>query len=355
MLILQKYLFREGLAASLLSLFVFVVIIVALFFAEIMGDAAQGRLPAGSVLFLLLLRLPEALHMVGPLALLSGVLLTLGRLGDESETVVMRAGGFDYRRALWPIALLSLSWAAGLLLLAGWVAPAAADRTAGLLEEAARQALLGGLQPGRFNKLDQGRLTVYVGRVDRSEGTLGDILVQFDDERYPEVLTARRGRVWVDPADGSRYLSLLDGQQVRHATQPDDGGLREIRFERNDLRLPRPSLAGMGEEVTLALPALWPADSPAQYRERHWRLAAPLAALVLGLLAVPLASRLPRQGRFGSLVIALVIYLVYSNAIHAGLVLMEQRGVQAGPGLWPLHAGLGLLMILMLARQWQRW
>jgi lipopolysaccharide export system permease protein len=67
---------------------------------------------------------------------------------------------------------------------------------------------------------------------------------------------------------------------------------------------------------------------------------------MLALLAVPLSQRLPRQGRFGSLVLALVIYLFYSNAIHAGLILMEQRGVSSGPGLWPVHLLLAVIAVL---------
>ncbi len=355
MLILQKYLFREGLVASLASLLVFIVIILALFFAEVMGDAAQGRLPASSILLLLVLRLPEALQMVGPLALMTGVLLTVGRMGEQSELVVMRSGGLELGRALLPVMMLALLWSASLLAVAGWLAPWASDRTGQMLEDAARHALLSGLQPGRFNKLDQGRLTVYVGRVDRSDGSLGDILVQFDDERYPELLTANRGRLWIDPDDGTRYLSLLDGQQVRHAVDPDDGGMREIRFERNDVRLPQPTTDGLGDETRKSLPDLWPATTSAEFREWHWRLASPIAALILAMLAVPLAVRLPRQGRFGSLVAALILYLVYSNAIHAGLLWIEQRNLSAGLGLWPLHALLAAAMCLMLIRQWRRW
>jgi len=268
---------------------------------------------------------------------------------------VMRGGGLGFRASVMPMVVLSLLWAAGLLAVAGWLAPWASDRTGQMLEDAARQALLSGLQAGRFNKLDQGRLTVYVGRVDRSDGSLGDILVQFDDERYPELLTAARGRLWIDPEDGTRYLSLLDGQQVRHAASPGDGGMREIRFERNDVRLPQPSMEGFGEETSKPLSALWPASTAAEFREWHWRLAAPVAALVLGMLAVPLAVRLPRQGRFGSLVVALILYLFYSNAIHAGLLWMEQRGLSAGPGLWPLHGALTAMMLLLLVRQWRRW
>jgi lipopolysaccharide export system permease protein len=356
MLILQRYLLREGLIASILSLMVFLGVVSALFLAELLGDAAQGRLPAASVVMLLILRLPEAILLVGPLSLMTGLLLVLGRLHEQSELVVMRASGTSYPASLFPVVVLALGWSVGLVAVSGWLAPAAVDRTANLMADAARYAVVAGLQPGQFESLDQGRLTIYVGAVTRGDGELSDVFVQHSDAGFEELLSAARGRLWTDADDDARYLSLIDGHQVRHASTLTDQGMRDMQFARNDIRLPMPTVSSGAEgELVQTLPQLWPPESPLQRRELHWRLAAPLAALMLGLLAVPLAHRLPRQGRFGSLVLALGIYLIYSNAIHAGLVVMEQREAVSGPGLWPLHGLLALMVAVLLARQWKQW
>jgi lipopolysaccharide export system permease protein len=37
------------------------------------------------------------------------------------------------------------------------------------------------------------------------------------------------------------------------------------------------------------------------------------------------------------------------------LVVMEQRGVVSGPGLWPVHAVVGLVALILIVRQWRRW
>lgn len=356
MLILHRYLLREGLLASLMSLVVFLGVISALFLAELLADAAQGQLPGRSVLLLVLLRLPEAAMMVGPLALLTGLLLALGRLHEQSEMTIFRAAGAGYAKCFAPVAALAGVWAAGLLLIAGWAAPYALERTTELMAEAARQAVLAGLQPGRFERFDRGRITVYVGGIDQTDGSLEDILIQHADPDQPELLSARRGRLWLNPDDGQRYLSLLDGHQVRHGPDPVAAPLREMRFARNDVRLPSPELGdGVDAEMVSRLPQLRQAETPQQRREWQWRIAAPLAALVLGALAVPLSDRSPRQGRWGSLVIALGLYLIYSNAIQAGLVLMEQRAAVSGPGLWPVHGVLALAAAALWIRHQRRW
>lgn len=356
MLILHRYILRESLLASLMSLAVFLGVISALFLAELLGEAAQGQLPAAGVLLVLLLRLPEAAMMVGPLALLTGLLLALGRLHEQSEMTVIRVGGSAFSRTFAPVLLLVSAWAAGLLAIAGWVAPFAVERSSEVMTAAARQALVAGLQPGQFERFDGGRLTVYVGGFDSGDGSLTEVLIQHADPEQPELITASAGRLWMDPVDGTRYLSLVDGQQVRHGLDPGASPLRDLQFARNDIRLPGPDSAeSLDAEMTARLPALMRPGSPDQRRELQWRLAPSLAALVLGALAIPLSYRSPRQGRWGSLVLALGLYLFYSNAIQAGLVMMEQRSAMGGPGLWPVHGALALAAGLLWSRQRRRW
>ncbi|MDZ7791267.1 MAG: LPS export ABC transporter permease LptF [Xanthomonadales bacterium] len=355
MLILQRYILKQGLLASLLSLLVFLGVVSALFLAELLGEAAQGELPGASVLLMLALRLPEAIMLVGPLALLTGLLMTLGRLQEESELVVMRSGGLAYRRLLRPIIVVAALWAGGLLLVSGWVSPMAVERSATLLADAARNAMVAGLRPGQFDRLNQGRTTIYVGGIDRRSDELSDIFIQHMEAGSTQLLAASRGRLWLPGEDEGRYLLLRDGYQVQHASKRLGGEIREMRFARNELRLPAPKDMTVESESAYRLPDLWPAESPAERREWHWRLAAPMAGILLGLLALPLSSHKPRQGRHASVVAALVLYLVYSNAVHGGLILMEQHDAMRGPGLWPVHGALALLVVLLFWRHWRSW
>lgn len=355
MLILQRYILRQGLLASLLSLAVFLGVVSALFLAELLGEAAQGELPGGGVLLMLVLRLPEAIMLVGPLALLTGLLMTLGRLQEESELVVMRSGGLAYRRLLRPIVVVAVLWAGGLLAVSGWLSPMAVERSATLLADAARNAMVAGLRPGQFDRLNQGRTTIYVGGIDRRTDELSDIFIQHMEDGSTQLLTAGQGRLWLPGEDEDRYLLLRNGYQVQHAAEPLDGAIREMRFGRNELKLPSPKDTQVESESRSLLPQLWPPETPSERREWHWRLAAPMAGLLLGLIALPLSSRKPRQGRHASVIAALVLYLVYSNAVHGGLIVMEQHDVMHGPGLWPVHGALALLAAGLYWRHWRSW
>ncbi len=356
MLTVHRYLWRECLNACLMSLGVLLGVVLALFLAELLADAAQGRMPAVSLLVLLLLRIPEGVMLVGPLALLTGLLLALGRLDEQRELVVLRVSGLGWSSFSKPLAGLTVLWAVGLLLVAGWLAPLAVDRSAQILSEVARQAVLAGLRPGQFVPMEQGRLTVYVGTVDQSSGSVGDLFIHHQGLDGPEIITAARGQLRFDAASGARYLTLEDGQQVRHPAAVSGGPLRELEFKRNELRLPDPEAhAATDAPGRATLPALWPPSEPAERRELHWRLAPAIAAVGLGLLAVPLARRRPGQGRFGPVMLALILYLVYSNLVHVALIGMDQRDSMSGPGLWPVHALVLAAGLLLAWRDYTRW
>lgn len=355
-MILQRYILREVIQACLMSLAVFVGVILSLFLAELLGDAAQGQLPTGSVFWLLFLRIPEALLLVGPLALMVGILMGLGRLGESSELAVQRASGMPFQAVLSPIALWALLWAAGLLAVSGWAGPAAYERSSALMIDLARTALVSGIRPGQFDRLDEGRITLYVGAIDRDSGDLSEVFVYLDDGEEAEVLSAPSGRIWIDENDQRPYLTLYEGRQLRHVGKLQSAKRRQIEFMRNDLRLPAPQVnGGESDELTLRLPELLPLNSPQRFHEWHWRWAPPLAAILLAMLAVPLAQAGPRQGRFGAVVLALVVYLGYTNLVHAALVWLERRELASGPGLWPLHGVVLAGVMLLLLRQWRRW
>ncbi len=72
-------------------------------------------------------------------------------------------------------------------------------------------------------------------------------------------------------------------------------------------------------------------------------------ALVLMVLAVPLARLRPRQGRFGRIGIAILAYFLYSLLLDAARTWVEDGTVPELVGMWWVHAialcvGLWLLV-----------
>lgn len=352
-MILPRYLYRQTLVIALMTLLVLMGVVLALFLAELLSQAAQGQVIGASVLALLVLKLPEALLMVAPLALLVGILLALGQAAERSEVIIARASGVSYVVCFAPLVGLALMWSLAVVFIGGWVAPWAMQQTQSVLERGAEQALLASLQPGQFDRFDQGRVTVYIASIDANQGELTEVFLQHAANGSEEVVSAPKGRLWHDPADQSRYLSLQDGHQLHRSVE---GEWMRVRFASNDVRLPAAAESEVSEtEMGMTLAELTPANTPLERREWHWRVASPMGSLLLGLLAIPLAWRSPRSGRFGSVVLAMVVYLIYSNCVHVGLVWMEDANSLIGPGLWPIHASLALLVAGLWLWRWRQW
>ena len=117
---------------------------------------------------------------------------------------------------------------------------------------------------------------------------------------------------------------------------PGQDDFRLLRFARNDLRLPDNGNDEPGEAIRRAAPTaeLWRSEEPLQRAELHWRLAPPLSALVLALLAVPLSRSNPRQPRYAGLIVAILAYVVYANLLALGRAWLAQEQLAFAAGLW---------------------
>jgi lipopolysaccharide export system permease protein len=120
-----------------------------------------------------------------------------------------------------------------------------------------------------------------------------------------------------------------------------------MRYAENELQVPdREPEAEADKLEAVATPALWRQDAAPARAELNWRLATPLVALVLGLLALPLGRGEPRQARYGRLLAALLVY------INAMILLVLGKGWLA-TGVVPGWLGLWWLLVpLALGTAW---
>ena len=85
--------------------------------------------------------------------------------------------------------------------------------------------------------------------------------------------------------------------------------------------------------------------------ELAWRAGLPLIAINLMLLGIPLAYQNPRRSRTINLVMAVLIYLTYSNLLNVVQSQIEQGKMPFGVGLVVLHAVVLALVVFIF---WMR-
>ena len=69
----------------------------------------------------------------------------------------------------------------------------------------------------------------------------------------------------------------------------------------------------------------------------QWRLSIPLLVIVVTLLAVPLSRTNNRQGRFGKLLPAIVLYFTYLVSLNAMRGAIESGSVPVSVTMLPVH------------------
>ncbi|MDX1557155.1 MAG: LptF/LptG family permease, partial [Xanthomonadales bacterium] len=208
--ILQKYVLREWFWTLLAVVLVLMTVMVALAFGELLSDVANGRIPTGLLGLLMLLRMPEALGTIVPLAVFVAITWGLGRLYRDQEMAVMRASGFSWPMLLRPLFNLVLPIAGLVLISALFVAPRAAQMQQLKLEEAFRTASEWGLRTGQFHVLRGGDTVLYVESVEPDGRTLNNIFIQQRNDDREQVWIAREGYYWLDEDRAPDFARTVD-------------------------------------------------------------------------------------------------------------------------------------------------
>lgn len=350
---LDRYLLRETAGAALAVTLVLLAIMLSARFARFLGAVATGDLPRDLLAQVVGLSSVQYLVLLLPAALLLAVMLTLGRLYKDNEVAAMMGCGVSlgglYRPFLW----LSLATALFTAWLAFQAGPWAGRQVDYISKDARRLVQYTPFEPGRFKAVAGGRAVFYTEQIDANNEKLTTVFARVEEQRGESIIVASEGRQVVDPATGERRVTLFGGW--RYAGQPGKADFDVIRFDEFETRITPPEFIYSSSKRKLAATGdlINSADHEDQ-AELAWRIAAPISVLVLGLLAVPLSHLRPRQGRYGKLVLGILIYLVYSNLLGLGQGWIAKGQVPVWVGLWWVHLIFGGAALVLFAQR-QGW
>jgi len=347
--ILDRYVLREVTVTWIAVTGVLLAILVSNQLARILGLAAANGFPKEVVLSLIGLTSLQNLTVLVPIGILLAVMMALGRLYHDSEMAAVRACGVGPERLYVPVMLLAALVAAGLAWLSFSVAPAAFGKAQDLRREAIRNAQFGQLEPGKFRTFANGSAVFYAERSDDA-GVLYNVFLQRRVGDRVEVATASRAVHRIEDSGRLHVVVLFDGE--RYEGEPGTPEFRTLRFAEHGIpiRIPDPDEGKVRPEAR-STAELRASSDPVLVSEWHWRVSQPVMVLVLALLAVPLATLRPREGRYARVALAILVYFAYSNLVSAARVWIEKGQVDPRLGVWWVHGLCILLALYLLHRQ----
>lgn len=347
-MIIQRYLQREILATFIGVALLLSLIFLSGTFMRVLSDASAGTYPAAVVFKLFALKSIGNLAFILPLTFFIAVLLALGRFYRDSEMTVLYACGIGPEQIYRSVMRVALVVALLLVFLALYLALWSKERSHQIFDEVRSRSQVEGIAAGRFNKVGAGDELVYVESVSSDHGELSNVFAYGKPDQIQQLLTARVA--YQQDTYGQRYLVFVDGN--RYEGQPGAADFKVITFQEHGIRLAeRDVVTSEPPRQAISSLDLWHSSAAADVAELHWRLAVPISAILFGLLAVPLSRTSPREGRYGRLFIAILVYIVYNNMLTVGKTFITRGEVNPVAGLWWVH---GLVLALLAFIVWRQ-
>lgn len=341
--------FAQTAAAVFIALF---AILISTVLIRLLGQAAGGRVPAEAVAALIGFGALAQLPTVLTLTLFIAILVSLSRSYRDSEMVVWFASGVPLTAWITPVLLFAVPMVvvigAGSLYLSPWAQLKSAEYRERLdsRDDTHRVA------PGVFRESSGAQRVFFVEIGAGEDGRVRNVFVS-EQTRAGElvVIVSSEGFLRSDD-EGRRYVVLEKGR--RYDGKPGTPEYRVMEFERYEVLVEQKQVLTQQARVR-ALPTAVLLANPDKRSlgELVGRVGAPLVALLLALMAIPLSFVNPRAGRANNMLVALLVYLLYSNAISVFQSWVAQGKLGFALGLVLPHlvvlAALGLMFHKRLA------
>ena len=349
-MIISRYLLREILLSLIAVSGVLYVIYISNRLIRFFSDAESGALSSAVIPQLLALKSLSNLPMLLPLAFFIAVLIALGRFYKDNEMLALAACGVGVGSLRRTILWLAFGFAGVVAAVSLYGGPWAEEVSYQIQDKVKAGADVHSIAAGRFRELHGGEMVFYVESMGKDQRTLENVFIQARRNGMLNVIAAARGHQEIDQNTGDRYLILEDG--YRYEGQPGDSQFKIVHFARHGMLLEEQQVKPSDRTlIASSTPTLWGHAGLYENAELQWRIAMPLATILLAALAVPLSRTGPRQGRFAKLFIAVVIYALYMNFLAIARSWVEHGKIIPAVGMWWVHALLLFLILTIMARQ----
>ncbi|MBT1452518.1 LPS export ABC transporter permease LptF [Glaciecola sp. XM2] len=347
-MLIFRYLLRETFKSQIAVFFILMTIFITLRFVRVLGDATDGNVPADLIVGFITLYSPVLASLVLPISLFLGVMLAHGRMYVESEMTVLRACGVSEWYVTRVTLFFSLVIAAITAVVTLYLAPLALEKEYQLKEDAAASSGIAAVVPGRFQQTGDSKAVIFVH--DTQSDNLQKVFLsqRTKDNDGVHLIYAEQGRIQ-ESAFGEQTLVLSAGNQ--YDGKRNENNYQIVNFDEYTVTITPPNREQEGRKLVAASTAeLWKMDTIEASAELQWRIAIPLSLPFLVLIAVPLSAVDPRQGRFGKMFPALLLYLGYFLLLLASRRIMEDGNLPSFLGLWWVHVVMLLVGIGLIAR-----
>ncbi len=354
-MIFQRSLIREFSLIAIAVVGVLLAIILTRLLILMLGKAASGDVLPEAVIGLMAFGILNNLPVLLGIGVFIAVLLALTRSYRDSEMTVWFTSGLSI--ASWIQPVLQFAVPVGLVsaLLSFAISPWSEAQSVEYQRLLASRDEVSSVTPGVFRESRSADRVFFVDKLSERDDVVNNVFVQSTQNDRLGVMVAQKG--FIETAEnGDRFVVLLNGR--RYEGTPGTLDYRTVDFDRYALRIePREAKPQALRPKAISTMDLLAEGKPEQIAELHWRLALPLAVVIMGLFAIPLSFVNPRSGRSWNLLFAVLTYVLYNNLLSIFQAWTAQGKIPGWLGLWPVHGAMVAILAFLFYRQFYgfRW
>lgn len=361
-MIISRYFAKEVYGTAFSVTLILVLVFLVNQTIRFLSQAATGHLAASAVSSLIMLELPYLLGLLLPLGLYLGILITYSRFYADQEMAVLFAAGMSR----WQLLKITMGFSSLIFVLVSVLMfglnPFLAQKKNSIMASTATKNLVAALVPGSFKIIQDGRRVIYVGGVSRDHKTAQNLFVADAPSSLHEARVPNHAIGWAITSASSasqhregkeKNLFIVAKEGYRYDGVPGKKDFEVTRYKEYGVQLPdEGEVLSNDTDAVPSVRLIQNIDHQLKYAaEFQWRLALPIATVLLAILAQLLSKVAPRQGRFQQLIPAILIYVVYANMMFVGRSWMSHGKTPEFLGLWWVHGLLILLILLLCLKQ----
>ena len=334
---------------------------------ELIRKVTEFGLPASLAFEIFVLSLPEFVVLAFPMSTLLATMMTYSRFSSDSELIALRGCGVSVKRIVVPAVVLSLLITGLSFAVNEVIAPASTQRAKVLLDRALNEEKPP-FKEGNitFQQQEDNELIRFFHAKDFDGTVMRDItVVDFSQEEEEDGL---KQIVSADAAQWDFQRNLWEFRNgTIYAVSPDGSFRQIVRFDRQDLQLPRTPLdlaqrPKKDEEMNIAeakdyLEILRQTGDEKAIRKLEVSIqnkySVPFACVVFGLVGSAVGIRPQRTGKATSFGVSIVIIFGYYLLSFITAAMGESGLISPFIAGWlPLSLGLasGIALLVKISR-----
>ncbi len=355
---LARSLFFQLIPPFLLATFILTFILSMDTVYKLINLIVSRGVPVGSVLLMLLYRLPQFLSVTLPIAVVITVVVVLVRLSNDLELTAMGASGLSPWQLSVPVATFGLVTTILDLGITLWMQPAGyaayEEETLRLLRSQTAKTI----RPGVLNYDFPGKV-LYVESKSPNEELEGIFISDTELRPSSMVSLSSKGQLLIREKEQDILLQLKQG--TMHFGNAE-GGYRTMDFEEFQYQFRPPQLDGSPNRKVWGVSTmdLIQADEyfgeQTRQRELQLRLTTPMACLAFALAALNIGMVGSRRGRSNAYLQALALIVIHYILWSFSKELTIGKEPMKAVVLWipPILIGLwGVYQIQLSHQNWR--